>query len=302
MTSMFSQPVDPPLLVPATGGRLHRYAELFARIDEDGFPAVPDSVRAIRAAVAGLDAIEGTSRAGLDAFCDNVVGEIVAGRALPKDFVAEARRAEEAGAQQQAARIATMTIRNKLGAQVPTVIDQAVPKMLAGIRDAVDALVAQGRDAAETLGDLDIGDAGSVADASDPQREAIKTIAALRLRYEDLRASQRTLIRAVRSETLRDLKIPTGSKPGLKDVFLAGVHEFANAASGALEQDPDSNARFLEVVRQADVWVPELAELGRTWRAVVAAGAAPAARMPVAPQGSPSESRRVRPGDLIVAE
>lgn len=241
----------------------------FLQAVRDGlFADVPKGIEQVVAALDKLAELERRPSAGLDAFCDQVISETSAGKPLPDDFAAAALESVQEGDRQQAARMAIVTVREKLDRRLPDVVAQALPGLLGNIRIRVENALKRGREASKALRGLDVTDADEVVEATEEQRKALRAFNAARTEYEAAREAQRLALLGASGNQTRAVGLPKEpeGKRGMAGVVETGVAEFSRVAiTSPPRPDLDPRIRFHQVISRGDVWVPDLAQLAGAW-------------------------------------
>ncbi len=234
------------------------------------YPVVPEALAAAVAALDDLDARQPQEAApvvGLAAFNRESTEALLAGGTLGDDFATRAHQAQVAQDRQEAATRPLDIIRNKVEQALPRVVTDALPELLGGLRVELDDVMAGLAEADRRLGDLDIGDPGAVAAATNDQRAALTELGNLRRRYRLVRTSQHDAYRASDTRAPGVTGLSVGH--GWPQVAASGVTECSDVATLGLP-DPDVSPaqRFRALAHRADVWLPGVAGLHVAWDAL----------------------------------
>lgn len=252
----FDSDVDFPSAQPLAGFR--------AGVRRGAYPVVPDSVTAALSVADRVEQLQRELRAGMvetNALERSLEQRLLAGEPAEETLFAIAD-AELDNERRGRAVQRLGTLEPRLRDATRSVIREALPEILGGLRAELDDVVTTLRKAYADAGDLDVHqpDPMLVAQAGDAQRAAVVTIAEASQRYRRLRRAQRDALAA------SDLPVP-GDSPwraswGWSHVFETGVHEVsAPNLTGLPGAGLPKRAAVRAVVERRDVWLPGPDEL-----------------------------------------
>lgn len=137
-------------------------------------------------------------------------------------------------------------------------VRDALPEMLAGLRDQLEQSAEALRKAYRAAGDLDINqpDPLLVAQATKAQQDALVTIAEETRKYRRIRTAQRDALAASSLPVPGDN--PWRSRWSWRDLFATGVHEVQHPGTYGLPGEGRAPRLAVQaVVTRADMWLPD---------------------------------------------
>ncbi|MCF6507376.1 hypothetical protein E9549_08140 [Blastococcus sp. MG754426] len=236
-----------------------------AALARGDFPTVPAAITTTIGAADRLAVLERAYRDGptVADVVKRAAEDLTTGRPVdPAEFdaalIAATRRADLDAARMQI----SGTLHRHVTAGWHTAVADALPELLAGLRDQLADLMTEIRSACQALGDLDPADAGAAAAATSAQRKALVDLGVLATRYERLRIAQRAAIVVGEEHPPGGYDTRAVVQRTWADAFATGVHEFANVPfEGAVDEEPGGVARLRLIAHRDDVWLPTMEQL-----------------------------------------
>lgn len=245
-----------------------KIASLASHVEAGRFPRVP---QALRDALSGRDIIDRIRREQLAPsvtpaqFLASAVTDLMSGQE-PTDFVNRAAdawlNADRAGAAAEALAQAESDVVRRL----PRRVTEALPELVAGLREQLEVTVDALRAAYAVIGDdvdLDSPDVTLVLEATASKRKAWQTVRDQSVHYRLLRTLQLSAL------TGSDAKPPGTTEwtlHGWRDVEATGVLELGElTGTGVPGADLARRNRIRAAVTRTDVWMPDLDQLSAAW-------------------------------------
>lgn len=205
-------------------------------------------------------AINSTGEAGIPTLVREVIDRTVredTATPAPDDLADQAL----AAVREQERHTATGTLLSGLATgleqRIPQLVRDHLDDLLDPLREELQTVLTQAREARAALAGVNPQDANQVATATRAQREAIVALPALATKYNRLRLIQRDALAASAHEPIGT----TSHSPrtyGWADVFATGVHELERPTPGnpGPPTDLPSVPRLLAVAARDDAWLP----------------------------------------------
>jgi len=165
-----------------------------------------------------------------------------------------------------------LTMHEQVRSGWQSAVAEALPKLLAGLRQELNPLLTAARNACTALGGLPMEDATAVAGATSAQRNALLELGPLAARYERLRLAQLAAMAACGVGVPGVGGSDASRLPGdetWQEYVGRQLHEFRQPDGGHTEPTGLAGpVRLCRVAQRKDVWLPDREELERAHAAL----------------------------------